>query len=67
MKDFRPLVGRRVLVFTSDMTFDGTLARATDAVLVLEAASAVAEGGDRRPIDGEAWIPSLAVEWVQVP
>lgn len=65
--DFRPFVGRRVLVFCEFMTFDGTLARTGKGSLVLEHAAAVADDGGRRPIDGDAVIPLESVQWIQVP
>jgi hypothetical protein len=67
VNDYKPLVGRRVLVFTEFLTFEGTLQRAGRDSLILEHASAVADDGGRKPIDGEALIPAHQVQWVQVP
>lgn len=67
MNDYKPLVGRRVLVFTEHLTYDGTLQRAGRDSLQLENAAAVADDGGRRPIDGLAVVPAARVLWVQVP
>lgn len=67
MNDYRPFVGRRVLVFTDFMTFEGTLERVGKDSLSLENASAVGEDGGRRPITGTTIIGRFSVQWVQVP
>lgn len=67
MNDYKPLIGRRVLVFTDFATFDATLVKVGRDTLVLEQASAVGDGGGRTPIDGEAIVPGGRVLWVQVP
>lgn len=67
MPDYRTYVGRRVLVFTEFLTFDGTLQRAGKDSLVLDHAAVVADDGGRRQVDGAALIPAVQVQWVQVP
>jgi hypothetical protein len=67
MNDYKPLIGRRVLVFTDFLTFDGTLVRVGRDPLGLEQAHAVANDGGRQPIDGDTLVPAARVLWVQVP
>lgn len=67
MNDFRRYIGRRVLIFTADTTFEGTLASAGKDVLILDGASVLADDNDRRPLDGQLVVPGPSVQWVQVP
>lgn len=67
MRDLNQYVGRRVLVFTSSMTFDGTLERVGRDTITLGTAEAVSDSGDRRPVDGLAVVPVLQLDWMQVP
>lgn len=65
--DLKLYTAKRVMVFTSYGTFDGTVTRVGRAALTLAPASMVAEDGGRAPIDGDTVIPFGQVEWVQVP
>jgi hypothetical protein len=67
VSDYRRLVGRRVLLFTESMTFDGVLVRAGKETLVLERVSAISPAGKPTPVDGEVVVPKRVVIWVQVP
>lgn len=67
VNDYKPLIGRRVLVYTEFLTFDGTLTRVGRESLAIEPADVVADDGSRRPVDGQAFVPAARVLWVQVP
>lgn len=67
MNDYKPLIGRRILVTTELMTFDGTLAHVGRSTIELTHVAAVADDGGRQPVDGIALIPAERVLWVQVP
>lgn len=66
MSDYRRHVGRRVLVFTAAMTFDGTLSHEGRESISMTDASALATSGEKRPVDGEVLIPKTRVDWLQV-
>jgi hypothetical protein len=67
VNDYRPFIGRQVLVFTEFMTFEGTLERIGKDSLTLTHTAAVAEDGGRKPIDGDTIVPRFSIQWVQVP
>lgn len=67
MNDYRPFIGRRVIVFAEFLTFEGTLDRVGKDSLILANAAAVAEDGGRKPIDGDTIVPRFSIQWVQVP
>lgn len=64
----REAEGRKVLVQLDDGTaIDGTLARVTPASLVLDDATAYADGKPPLPMDGSIYLNRFAVTFVQAP
>lgn len=66
MSDYKPAIGRRVRVYTGDLVIDGTLTSAGRDCLTVTDAHGEHDADDPRPIDGQAIIPHLSVQWVQV-
>ncbi|WP_067428511.1 hypothetical protein [Nocardioides jensenii] len=64
MTDYKPFVGRRVVVGTTESVVSGTLDRAGRTTLQLVNAMDV---GSQKPVDGVLVVPESQVLWVQVP
>lgn len=67
MNDYKALIGRRVIVYTAFLSFDGTLSRVGRETLTLEPTEVVADDGSARPVDGQTVLPAASVLWMQVP
>lgn len=64
----RELERRRVIVTTTDAeTFDGILLDADDGHLVLVDAAQLTQTGDSVVIDGQLWLPTDRVAYLQRP
>lgn len=64
----RRLVRDRVLVTTTaGEAFAGVLLEADDRHLVLVDAAQVAPNGDRIQVDGQLWLPTVTVAYLQKP
>lgn len=64
----RELERRRVIVTTTDAeTFDGILLDADDGHLVLVDAAQLTQAGDSVVIDGQLWLPTDRVAYLQRP
>lgn len=64
MRDLKPYIGRRVLLFVGDLTIAGTLTWVGRDAVRMEQAS---EATSQRQIDGVAVVPISRIDWVQVP
>lgn len=56
---------RYVITLDTEETFEGVLMDADDRHLVLADVQNLASNGDRVAVDGQLWLPRLAVKYMQ--